>query len=135
MKISVPIAALALLAATPAWAQTGAPAPQPRQGEIVIMKVDTVRLASAYRGSKVIGATVRNDANETVGKVDDIIIRPDDRVLFAVLSVGGFLGMGDRLVVVPYEQLRFDGEDKAVLAGATKEGLKQLPEFKYRAGG
>ena len=81
------------------------------------------------------GATVRNDANESVGKVDDIIIRPDDRVLFAVLSVGGFLGMGDRLVVVPYEQLRFDGEDKAVLPGATKEGLKQLPEFKYRAGG
>ena len=135
MKISVPLAALSLLVAAPAWAQTGAPAPQPRQGEIVIMKVDTIRLASAYRGSKVIGATVRNDANESVGKVDDIIIGEDGKSPFVVLSVGGFLGMGDRLVVVPYEQLSFDGEDKAVLPGATKEGLKQLPEFKYRAGG
>src|SRR5262245_55553116 len=103
------------------------------QPEIVIMKVDTVRLEHAYRGSKVIGATVKNNANETIGKIDDIIIRPDDRVLFAVLSVGGFLGIGDKLVVVPYEQLTFEG-DKVVLPGGTKDGLKALPEFKYRAG-
>ena len=124
--------ALGLLVAAPsvldrAIAQT-ATAP-----EIVIMKVDTVKLAHAYRGSKVIGASVKNNAGETIGKVDDIIIRPDDRVLFAVLSVGGFLGIGDKLVVVPYEQLTFNGE-QAVLAGGTKEGLKALPEFKYRAG-
>jgi len=125
-------AAIGLLVAAPAVldraiAQT-ASAP-----EIVIMKVDTVKLAHAYRGSKVIGATVKNNAGETIGKVDDIIIRPDDRVLFAVLSVGGFLGIGDKLVVVPYEQLTFNGE-QAVLPGGTKEGLKALPEFKYRAG-
>src|SRR5262245_44375206 len=132
MKKLATAVAFGLLVAAPAaldraLAQTAA-AP-----EIVIMKVDTVRLAHAYRGSKVIGATVRNNADETIGKVDDIIIRPDDRVLFAVLSVGGFLGIGDRLVVVPYEQLKFEG-DKVVLPGGTKDGLKALPEFKYRAG-
>jgi len=124
--------ALGLLVAAPA-ALDRAIAQTATAPEIVIMKVDTVKLAHAYRGSKVIGATVKNNAGETIGKVDDIIIRPDDRVLFAVLSVGGFLGIGDKLVVVPYEQLTFNGE-QAVLPGGTKEGLKALPEFKYRAG-
>ena len=49
---------------------------------------------------------------------------------FVVLSVGGFLGVGDRLVVLPYDQLRTAG-GKVVLPGATKDALKALPEFKY----
>jgi hypothetical protein len=126
MKKLASAAAIGLLVAAPAaldraLAQTAA------QPEIVIMKVDTVKLAHAYRGSKVIGATVKNNADETIGKVDDIIIRPDD-------SVGGFLGIGDKLVVVPYEQLKFEADNKLVLPGGTKDGLKALPEFKYRAG-
>ena len=47
-----------------------------------------------------------------------------------MLSVGGFLGVGDRLVVLPYEQMKTDGK-KIVLAGATRDSLKALPEFKY----
>ena len=47
-----------------------------------------------------------------------------------VLSVGGFLGVGDKLVALPYEQMRTDGK-KIVLPGATKDSLKTLPEFKY----
>jgi hypothetical protein len=51
-------------------------------------------------------------------------------VPFAVLSVGGFLGMGTKYVVVPYSSLKV-GDKKMVLHGATKESLKALPEFKY----
>jgi hypothetical protein len=47
-----------------------------------------------------------------------------------VLSVGGFLGMGTKLIVLPYEQLKAT-ENKLVLPGATKDALKDLPEFKY----
>jgi len=50
--------------------------------------------------------------------------------LFAVLSVGGFLGVGAHLVAVPYTQLQPAG-DHMVLAGGNKEALKALPEFKY----
>lgn len=65
------------------------------------------------------------------GKVDDIIIGQDGKTPFLVLSVGGFLGMmGDKLVVLPYEQLWTSG-GKIVLPGATKDALKALPEFKY----
>ncbi len=47
-----------------------------------------------------------------------------------MLSVGGFLGLGDRLVVVPYDSLKM-AANKIMLPGATKEALKALPEFKY----
>jgi hypothetical protein len=48
----------------------------------------------------------------------------------AVLSVGGFLGIGTKYVVVPYSTLEVH-DKRMVLPGATKESLKSLPEFKY----
>lgn len=95
-----------------------------------IMKVDPQSLATGYRTSKVVGSSVVNEVNETVGTIDDLIVTPGDKVPFAVLSVGGFLGMGTKYVVVPYNSLQVR-DNKMVLAGATKESLKALPEFKY----
>jgi hypothetical protein len=95
-----------------------------------LMKVDPATVATGYRASKVVGSTVVNEASETVGTVDDLIVTPAEVVPFAVLSVGGFLGMGTKYVVVPYSALRFQ-DKKIVLPGATKESLKALPEFKY----
>jgi hypothetical protein len=86
-------------------------------------------VASGYRASKIIGYPVVNDANETVGKVDDIILGTD-RMPYVIMSVGGFLGVGDKLVVLPYEALKTNGS-KLTMPGATKEALKALPEFKY----
>jgi len=97
---------------------------------VQLTKVDVIKVATGYRASKVIGASVVNDANDTVGKVDDIIIGQDGKSPFVVLSVGGFLGMGTKLIVLPYEQLKAT-ENKIVLPGATKDALKALPEFKY----
>ena len=97
---------------------------------VQLTKVDVIKVATGYRASKVIGASVVNEANDTVGKVDDIIIGQDGKTPFVVLSVGGFLGMGTKLVVLPYEQLKAT-ENKLVLPGATKDALKDLPEFKY----
>ena len=95
-----------------------------------LTKVDVVKVSTGYRASKVIGASVVNEANETVGKVDDVIIGQDGKSPFVILSVGGFLGMGTKLVVLPYEQLKAT-ENKLILPGATKDALKDLPEFKY----
>jgi sporulation protein YlmC with PRC-barrel domain len=99
---------------------------------VQLTKVDVVKVATGYRASKVIGASVVNEANDTVGRVDDIIIGEDGKTPFVVLAVGGFLGMGDKLVVLPYEQLKAT-EGKIILPGATKDALKALPEFKYAA--
>lgn len=95
-----------------------------------LVKVDPASLATGYQTSKVVGSTVLNEAKEKVGTIDDLIVTPNDKVPFAVLSVGGFLGVGNTYVVVPYSALEIR-EKKMILPGATKESLKSLPEFKY----
>jgi sporulation protein YlmC with PRC-barrel domain len=95
-----------------------------------LVQVDPQVLTSGNRASKVVGSTVVNEANDTVGTVDDLIITPSERVPFAVLSVGGFLGVGTKYVVVPYSSLQVQ-DKKMLLSGATKESLKSLPAFKY----
>ena len=98
-----------------------------------LAKVDVQTLAAGYRASKVTGSHVVNDANETIGEISDLLVSLDGKQPYAVLSVGGFLGMGTRLVVVPYDTLKF-ADKKVVLPGSTKESLKMLPEFKYATG-
>jgi hypothetical protein len=95
-----------------------------------LVKIDVHKLAAGYRASKVMGSNVVNGADETIGKIDDILVSSDGKEPYAVLSIGGFLGMGTHLVVVPYDTLKF-AEKKVVLPGGTKEGLRMLPEFKY----
>ena len=90
------MAAAAVLATLPlsphAFAQ-GAPQ------TVSMVKVDVAPLATGFRATKVIGATVENDANQTIGKIDDVIISSDGKAPFAVISVGGFLGIDRKSVV------------------------------------
>jgi sporulation protein YlmC with PRC-barrel domain len=90
----------------------------------------TRAIAVGHRASKLIGAPVYNEQEEKVGNIDDLIITPDRSLSFAILSVGGFLGLGGRLVAIPVEQIR-DEQGRLILPGATKEALKGLPEFQY----
>ena len=117
------VAVIAVSLSSPAFSQ-GAPQ------TLSMMKVDPQSLATGYRTSKVVGSAVVNEANETVGTIDDLIVTPSEKVPYAVLSVGGFLGMGTKYVVVPFSTLQVK-DNKMVLPGATKDSLKSLPEFKY----
>src|SRR5580692_10120005 len=120
------LAGAALVAASlcgPAFSQ-GAPQ------TVTLMKIDPASLATGYRTSKVVGSTVVNEANDAVGTIDDLIVTPNEKVPFAVLSVGGFLGMGTKYVVVPFSSLQVQ-DKKMVLTRAPKDSLKSLPEFKY----
>jgi hypothetical protein len=101
---------------------------------VEIVVVDVAAVARGYRVSRLMRSTVVNDRDERIGTIDDFIIGGDDRVFFAVLQVGGFLGLGGRLVAVPYDSLLLAdtaGKPKIVLPGATREALEQLPEFAY----
>jgi len=122
------LAGLALLSASVPMMQARADnVPQ----TIELVQVDVQKLSTGYRTSKIIGSKVVNDANEAIGKVDDLIVNPDDnKSAYVILSVGGWLGMGTHLIALPYDNLRITSA-KIVLPGATKEGLKTLPEFKY----
>jgi len=97
---------------------------------VEITKVDVQKVAAGYRASKVVGSSVANDANQTIGKIDDLLVTRDGKEPYVVLSVGGFLGMGTRLVVIRYDSLKF-ADNKIVLPGGTKDGLKMLPAFQY----
>jgi PRC-barrel domain len=97
---------------------------------VELAKVDVQMLSAGYRSSKIVGSSVVNDADENIGKIDDLLVSSDGKRPFAVLSIGGFLGMGTHLVVVPYDTLKF-ADKKVMLPGGTKDGLRMLPEFKY----
>jgi len=98
---------------------------------VQLVKVDVSVVGKGYRASKLIGANVTNEKSERIGKIDDIII-DQNNVMFAVLQVGGFLGLGSHLVAVPYDSLKVSDDGKKVeLPGATKDELKKLAEFKY----
>jgi sporulation protein YlmC with PRC-barrel domain len=100
---------------------------------VALVKVDLSVVAKGYRMSKIIGSNVSNDKDEKIGTVDDVIA-DKKQVNFAVLQVGGFLGMGGHLIVVPYESLTIDDTGKKiVLPGASKDELKKLNEYKYPA--
>jgi sporulation protein YlmC with PRC-barrel domain len=120
------LAALAVtLAAGPALPQAG----------VQLVKVDLSVVAKGYRMSKLIGSSVINDKNEKIGTVDDVIADKDKKQLsFAVLQVGGFLGVGGHLVAVPYDNLVIDDTgQKITLPGASKDELKKLSQFNYPA--
>jgi sporulation protein YlmC with PRC-barrel domain len=74
--------------------------------------------------------TVRNLAGDDLGTIDEIMIDiPSGRVAYAVLSYGGFLGMGDKLFAVPWSALKVDEDEKCFILNADKETIKGAPGF------
>jgi hypothetical protein len=88
------------------------------------------KLAAGYRASKIIGCTVVDESNQTIGKVDDLLVARDSHEQYAVLSVGGIFGVGSHLVVMDFHRLRVCGKN-IVLLGGTQDELKELPVFSY----
>jgi sporulation protein YlmC with PRC-barrel domain len=83
------------------------------------------------RGSKLIGADVENTQGEDLGDITDIVInRADGSVVYAVLSAGGFLGIGDKYFAIPMEAFKpaADDEDKLIL-DIDKQRLSNAPGF------
>lgn len=97
---------------------------------IMLTEVDPVVLASGWRATDIIGASVYDDAGTDIGKLEDMIITTSGTVPFAVVSVGGFLGMDAHHVVVAASALELI-DKKLTLHGATKESLKALPNFEF----
>jgi putative membrane protein len=77
--------------------------------------------------NEVLGSIVINQNGEEVATIDDIVVRDDTQ--YAVLSVGGFLGLGQRDVAIPLDELQL-GEDQVYLMTThTEEQLEELPEY------
>ena len=94
------------------------------------LQVASVKLEDGYRASKVIGAAVYNDQNQQIGSVDDIILNPQNQAVLAVVSVGGFLGVGGKLIAMPYGDLKRD-DGKIMMPHADKNSLASMPSFTF----
>lgn len=80
----------------------------------------------------IMGKDVYNeDANPAVvGHVEDIIVNPKGSVSYAIVNASKYLGLSSHDVLVPVEQFKIQN-NRITLPGATKEALRNLPEFKY----
>jgi sporulation protein YlmC with PRC-barrel domain len=108
----------------------------------------TQQQTGEYLADDVIGASVRNAQNENIGSVSDLVIDREGKVKAAIVSVGGFLGIGDKHVAVPWSDVKLQADTRTsasgtatsgspdasrnpmVLVNVTKDQLKQAPEFK-----
>ena len=150
-KIAI-IAAAAAFAAAPVMAAQKAEhvATKPAPAAASMHYLDK-NSADLWRTSEIKGVDVYNDRNEKIGSVDDVLVDQHGSVKAVVIGVGGFLGVGERNVAVPFNQLHWQmnatnannqpanghqvAQDthpaRAVLPGVTKDQLQKAPEFKY----
>lgn len=105
----------------------------PRSADLGVTALELREVATLGWSAKrqVLGEPVFNDKSERIGTVDDIVIAPDMARSYAVIGVGGFLGLGKRDVVIRLSQLTRQVDGSFVIVGATKDALKALPSFEY----
>jgi sporulation protein YlmC with PRC-barrel domain len=89
----------------------------------------------SWRATELRGANVQTPTGEKLGDIKEIVIDARGRVSYVALSVGGFLGLGDRLVAVPWDALKFSlagekGDKRLITLPSTKQQLEQAPQFK-----
>ena len=120
-RYSVPLTAVLLLSPHLAAVAQG----------VDIVAIDVIAVAHGHRVSQLLGHKVINEHNEDIGKIDDFIIGRD-RVLFVILEVGGFLGIGAHRVALPISAVDMDTvKGKIRIQGASRDELKKMPEFNY----
>lgn len=83
-----------------------------------------------WRASKIVGLNVYNDNNESIGSINDLLTDKSGNIKVAVISVGGFLGVGSHLVAVPFDKIKFVNEPVAytgVSSGPNTIGTRPPP--------
>jgi sporulation protein YlmC with PRC-barrel domain len=90
-----------------------------------------ISFQEGFRASKIIDQTVKNDQGEVLGEVDDLIMSRNGKIKKVILSVGGYLGIGYRLVAVDFSSLRISKQGD-IIHNVTKQQLEKYPEFNYR---
>ena len=80
---------------------------------------DTSSLRGSWRTSKLVGLNVYNDSNEKVGSINDLLTDKSGDIKAVVIGVGGFLGVGEHLVAVPLDKVKFVDEPIAYTGAAS----------------
>jgi sporulation protein YlmC with PRC-barrel domain len=120
--IAAGLAASALLASV-AFAQT--PTTTSDRANMAPSAASDSSFKGDWRASKLVGLSVYNDNNESIGSINDLLTDKSGNIKAAVIGVGGFLGMGAHLVAVPFDKIKFVNEPVAY-TGASN-GPNALP--------
>ena len=121
MKILASAAAVALLIATGAIAETGGVHP------LSTLPQSGAPVKNYYKQN------VYDASDNKIGEVSDLLLDKDGRVSAAIVSVGGFVGVGEKDVAVPFDALRLTQKNQKwyLVMNADKDALKSAPGFKY----
>ncbi|MBU1213439.1 MAG: PRC-barrel domain-containing protein [Alphaproteobacteria bacterium] len=93
-------------------------------------------MGDQWRASKLIGQPVNNAGNEKIGDINDFVLASDGSIEHVLVGVGGFLGLGEKVVALKFDELTFTkGTDGKYLisTAATKKSLEAAPEWKSDA--
>jgi sporulation protein YlmC with PRC-barrel domain len=121
--ITTALAGTALLA-TVASAQT--PTTTTDRADTASMATDSSHQGE-WRASKVVGLSVYNDNNESLGSINDLLMDKNGNIKAVVLGVGGFLGVGEHLVAVPFDKIKFVDQPVAYTGSASTGAANSQP--------
>lgn len=111
--------------------------PEPRKARGTV-EASAAKKVMTWKMSDLIGSDVVNAEADELGEIEDVAIDSNGRLNYVALSVGGFLGIGEKHVAVPFESLAFtrgtdDPSERIIALDCTKELLEKAPEFKPEA--
>lgn len=135
--LAATLCSLPLALASTAYAQTSAPSPvAPATPGAMSPGANSAPASEPTKTvtgwsvkDKILGTEVYNEKDDKVGSIDDVILADNGKAVYFVVGVGGFIGMGEHDVAIPYDKITKTG-DKLVLAGYTKDQLKAMPAVK-----
>lgn len=84
-----------------------------------------VAVDAGWRASKLVGLSVYNDANESVGSINELLTDKNGKITAVVIGVGGFLGVGEHLVAVPFEKVKFVDQPVAYTSASNAPAVGQ----------
>jgi hypothetical protein len=149
-RVLTAIAAIPALA-TIAYAQTTTPPPAPTATTPAPSGTTTTTTTEAtttttpqwyqrqqgeWRSSKLVGSKVKNNAGDTIGDINEIVLTSDGAAAAAIIGVGGFLGMGEREVAVQFKSLHISKDSSGndvVKLDTTKDALKNAPVWTWQS--
>jgi sporulation protein YlmC with PRC-barrel domain len=111
--------AAAVAQTPPASSAGGATATQAPAGAGQVM---TQMPPDLMRGSKLMGVDVYGSDNEKIGDVDEVLLDREGKIRGIIVGVGGFLGIGQKDVAIPYDQVQWMSADQAQTASNTQSG-------------
>lgn len=127
MKATLAAVAALMIVASPAGAQTNSPAPL----NFVEQQSD-----SEILGSDFIGTPVNTKDGQQIGRIANLVFDKEGKVELAVIGIGGFLGIGEKEVAVPFDALKSEmaNGQQAFAVDSTKDQLMAAPAFKTVSG-